>query len=122
MDGLELLQALRDRDLPVILHSGFQDVEAAVRGVQLGAVDFEVGVIAGTRTMNPWMAAMLPNPDDGKVSVARTQVDGMTDFLIVDSNHHHIMEDELVIRNTLLFLRTGAFDDHDKSSQVSAAH
>ena len=40
MDGLELLQALRDRDLPVILHSGFQDVEAAVRGVQLGAVDF----------------------------------------------------------------------------------
>jgi DNA-binding NtrC family response regulator len=40
MNGLELLRALRDRDLPVILHSGFQDVEAAVRGVQLGAVDF----------------------------------------------------------------------------------
>lgn len=40
MDGLELLRSLRDRDLPVILHSGFQDVEAAVRGVQLGAVDF----------------------------------------------------------------------------------
>lgn len=81
---------------------------------QLPAVDFELGVIAGTGTMNPWMSAMLPNPDDGKVSVARTRVDGMRDFLIVDDNHHYIVEDELVIRNTLAFLRSGAFLDADR--------
>ncbi|MDX1515882.1 MAG: alpha/beta hydrolase [Woeseiaceae bacterium] len=76
---------------------------------QLGPVDFEVGIVAGTGTMNPWMSAMLPNPDDGKVSVARTRVDGMRDFLVVDDNHHYIVEDELVIANTLAFLTTGAF-------------
>lgn len=76
---------------------------------KLGPVDFELGIIAGTGTMNPWMSAMLPNPDDGKVSVARTRVDGMADFLIVDDNHHHIVDDELVIRNTREFLNTGAF-------------
>lgn len=81
---------------------------------RLGPVEFEVGVIAGTGTMNPWMSAMLPNPDDGKVSVERTRVDGMKDFLIVDDNHHYIVEDEIVIRNTLAFLDSGAFLDADR--------
>jgi hypothetical protein len=52
---------------------------------------------------------MLPNPDDGKVSVARTRVEGMSDFLIVSDNHHYIVEDPLVIDNTLAFLNTGSF-------------
>ena len=47
---------------------------------QLGPVDFELGVIAGTGTANPFMSAMLPDEDDGKVTVARTQVEGMYDF------------------------------------------
>ncbi len=89
---------------------------------QLGAVDFEVGVIAGTGTMNPWMSAMLPNPDDGKVSVARTRVDGMADFLIVEDNHPYIVEDEIVIRNTLRFLETGAFSSEDKGDRYQALY
>jgi triacylglycerol esterase/lipase EstA (alpha/beta hydrolase family) len=76
---------------------------------QLGPVDFELGVIAGSNTMNPWMSAMLPNPDDGKVSAARTQVDGMDDFLIVDRNHHFITKGEDVIRNAKSFLKSGTF-------------
>jgi pimeloyl-ACP methyl ester carboxylesterase len=75
----------------------------------LGPVDFELGIIAGTGTMNPILSTMLPNPDDGKVSVAQTRLEGMTDFLIVDDNHHSIVKDELVISNTLAFLRTGSF-------------
>ncbi len=89
---------------------------------QLGAVDFEVGVIAGTGTMNPWMSAMLPNPDDGKVSLARTRVDGMTDFLIVADNHHYIVEDEIVIRNTIRFLSSGSFSPEDKSGPFQALY
>ena len=50
---------------------------------QLGPVDFELGVIAGTGSINFVMSAMLPDPNDGKVSVASTRVDGMDDFLIV---------------------------------------
>ena len=85
---------------------------------QLGPVDFELGIIAGTRTMNPVMSAMLPNRDDGKVSVANTMVDGMDDFLLVRNNHHYIINSDVVMRNTAEFLRSGAFADSDFAAEV----
>lgn len=77
---------------------------------RLGPVDFELGVIAGTGTIS-FFSAMLPDPDDGKVSVERTKVDGMKDFLIVNNSHHYIMTSDRVIENTTHFLRTGWFED-----------
>jgi len=82
---------------------------------QLGPVDFELGVIAGTGSINPFTSAMLPNPDDGKVSVARTRIDGMDDFLIVGNSHHYLMRSHVVIRNTTSFLRDGKFLAEDKA-------
>jgi len=76
---------------------------------QLGPVTFELGVIAGVGTINPWMSAMLPNEDDGKVTVESTKVKGMTDFMIVDSSHRYLMASDTVIRNTIEFLRFGHF-------------
>ena len=75
---------------------------------QLGPVDFELGIIAGTGTIS-FFSAMLPNPDDGKVSVERTKVEGMDDFLVVDNSHHYIMTSDTVIANTAEFLRAGRF-------------
>jgi DNA-binding NtrC family response regulator len=40
LDGLGLLRAMRSESVPVILHSGYADVGAAVEGLQLGAIDF----------------------------------------------------------------------------------
>jgi len=85
---------------------------------QLGPVDFELGVIAGTSTINPFMSAMLPNPDDGKVSVANTKVAGMDDFLIVGRSHHYIISSDIVMRNTAAFLRSGSFVDSVAASEV----
>jgi len=82
---------------------------------QLGPVDFELGVIAGTGTINVLASAMLPNPDDGKVSVAATQVEGMDDFLVVGNSHRYITRSNVVVRNTESFLKTGRFIDADKS-------
>lgn len=76
---------------------------------QLGPVNFELGVIAGTGSINVFMSAMLPEPNDGKVSVASTRIDGMDDFLVVDNSHHYITESEEVIRNTTYFLQNGVF-------------
>ncbi|MDJ0749815.1 MAG: alpha/beta fold hydrolase [Woeseiaceae bacterium] len=81
---------------------------------QLGPVDFELGVIAGTNTINVLASAMLPNPDDGKVSVASTMVDGMQDHLIVEDSHRFITRSAVVVRNTRSFLRTGSFVDVDR--------
>jgi hypothetical protein len=76
---------------------------------QLGPVDFELGVIAGTGTNNPFMSAMLPDADDGKVTVARTQVEGMDDFKIVSNSHFDMMKSDSVMRATTRFLRSGSF-------------
>jgi two-component system response regulator AtoC len=40
LDGLGLLRAIRSESIPVILHSGYADVGAAVEGLRLGAIDF----------------------------------------------------------------------------------
>jgi len=88
---------------------------------QLGPVDFELGVIAGTGTINFWMSAMLPDADDGKVSVAATRVDGMDDFLVVDRSHRFISRSDIVFRNTESFLKTGRFLDADKPHGVACA-
>ena len=82
--------------------------------MQLGPVDFELGVIAGTGTINILASAMLPDIDDGKVTVARTKVAGMDDFLIVGNSHRYITRSAVVVRNTESFLRTGRFLDEDR--------
>ena len=88
---------------------------------QLGPVDFELGVIAGTATFNIFASAMLPAEDDGKVTVERTKVDGMTDFLVVDHSHRFMIRMDVVLRNTRSFLRTGRFIDADRQAfHVSA--
>lgn len=78
---------------------------------QLEPVDFELGVIAGARTFNPVLSQVLPNPDDGKVSVASTKVEGMTDFLIVPHSHPFIMRASIAIEQSVLFVETGRFAD-----------
>ena len=85
---------------------------------RLGPVDFELGVIAGSGTINVVASAMLPDPDDGKVSVASTKVDGMDDFLLVGNSHRYITRSDVVLRNTESFLRNGWFLDEDKAAMV----
>jgi len=82
---------------------------------RLGPVNFELGVIAGTGTINVFASAMLPDPDDGKVSVASTRVEGMNDFLVVGNSHRYITRSDVVIRNTKAFLQSGAFLVEDKA-------
>jgi len=77
---------------------------------RLGPVNFELGVIAGTETFNPLLSQSLPNPDDGKVSVESTKVEGMRDFLALPYTHTFIMRSDSVIEQTIHFLRNGSFD------------
>ncbi len=77
--------------------------------MQLGAVDFELGVIAGTKTFNPILSQFLPNPDDGKVSVAHTRVDGMNDFITLPVTHTFMMKSKAVIEQAVHFIKSGRF-------------
>ncbi|MBJ7538719.1 alpha/beta hydrolase [Marinomonas sp. C1424] len=76
----------------------------------LGPVNYPVGIIAGRSTINPILSQMLPNPDDGKVSVERTKLEGMTDHIVVSVSHPFLMRDKDVIRQVKAFLHEGAFE------------
>lgn len=78
--------------------------------LNLGPVNFEVGVITGTSTFNPLYSWLIPGPDDGKVSVDRARLSGMKDFLALPHSHSFIMNSDEVIRQTLFFLSNGHFD------------
>ncbi|MGI9295048.1 MAG: esterase/lipase family protein [Pseudomonadales bacterium] len=75
----------------------------------LGPVTYPVGVIAGTRTINLVLSMYLPNPDDGKVSVENTKVEGMVDYIEIPVSHPFIMRKEAVIEQALAFMATGKF-------------
>lgn len=77
--------------------------------LQLGTPVFEFGVIAGDRTIDPITSAVLTNPDDGKVSVADTKLDGMTDFALISVSHAYIMQDDEVIELVKNYLKSGRF-------------
>jgi len=80
----------------------------------LGPVDYEVGIVAGTRTFNPFLSQYLSNPDDGKVSVENTKVEGMTDFITVQKSHPFIMKSSEVIVQALSFIKSGRFLHHEQ--------
>ncbi len=87
------------------LGTGLTDVPRS-----LGPVDYEVGIIAGTKTMNLILSTYLPNPNDGKVSVESTKVDGMADFIALPTTHTFMMRNDAVIDQAVYFLKNGKFD------------
>ncbi|EEF58325.1 esterase/lipase family protein [Pedosphaera parvula] len=77
---------------------------------RLGKVGVNCGIIAGDRSLNPLLSSVFLSPNDGKVSVERTKIEGMSDFIILHSTHTWIMCRRQTTHQVLSFLQTGHFD------------
>lgn len=85
---------------------------------RLGPVDFECGVIAGDRSLNPFLASALSGPNDGKVTVESARIAGMRDFIILPSTHTWIAWRARTLGQVLSFLRSGRFLHEGSSSLI----
>ncbi len=81
---------------------------------KLGPAHFCVGIIAGNCSINWINSLLILGSDDGKVSVERTKLVGMTDHIIIRAAHPFIMRNRTAIRQTIHFLRTGRLNGRRK--------
>jgi hypothetical protein len=87
---------------------------------RLGPPDYELGVIAGSSSINPLGSWLIPGPDDGAVSIESAQVEGMADFLVLPESHFFLLWDERVAEEVVHFLRHGRFAPAEKSDDADA--
>ncbi len=110
--GSELADWLRD--VPVASHA----LGPAGRALGTGESDvpatlpppaYEMGIVAGDRSVNPIGSVFIEGPDDGMVALDRTRVDGAP-MIVLPRSHAFIMNSRHAARAVVQFLRTGAFE------------
>ena len=78
----------------------------------LGEANFNLGIIAGTRSINLILSSIIPSTDDGKVSVENTKLEGMNGHIEMAVTHPFMMKNEHLIAQVIRYLNTGSFE-HD---------
>jgi predicted alpha/beta hydrolase family esterase len=110
--GSELADRLKNNCL-YRLATGPAGQQLGTSGIpnQLGPANFELGIIAGDRSLNPLFSSWIPGPDDGKVSVRSAKMPG-ADFLLVHHSHTWITWSPQVNHAIAQFIVTGHFARH----------
>lgn len=118
--GSEAVDNLKERWYYSLINGpAGQELSTAENSVpnRLGPVDYPVGIITGDKQafFDSWLLDLFRGANDGKVSVERAKVEGMTDFIVVHQSHTYIMDSDYVQFETVNFLRKGSFSHNNKN-------
>ncbi len=83
------------------------------------AIPTEVGVIAGDRPW--WRSRKIHGPNDGRVSVASTKLEGMKDHVVVRETHTLLPWNSEVLRLVRQFLAAGSFEGADSKPVLNSS-
>ena len=75
----------------------------------LGLLPCPLGILTGNRAAIGLFSPLFPGANDGKVSVAKAQLPGMTDFLTLPYDHSFFMFHRPVQEQVVNFLANGRF-------------
>jgi len=91
--------------------NGPAGLELGTKGIvqKFKELDLHLGIIAGTRSIDPIGSMLLPWPNDGKVSVESTKMKGMKAHKVMQVTHAYMMKNPRVIAQVLHFLKHGSF-------------
>jgi len=108
--GSEIVDEWRDWKL-FVLFNGPAVARLGRDGIvtELPNVEFDLGIIAESRSLNPYYSYLIRGPDDGKVSIKATKVAGMKDHIVLPVTHTSMMKSGEVLNQALHFFQNGYF-------------
>lgn len=93
---------------------------------KIGDVPCPLGIIAGSKSINPLALWALPKSKvgdhDGIVPVERTKIEGMSDHITMPVNHTFMMFHPKVMEQVRFFLENGRFFSDERKELVLLLH
>lgn len=83
-----------------------------------GRAEYELGILAGTRSIDPISSRIIREPNDGKVSVESTKLEGMRDHFIIPCTHTFFPHNRAAWHQVGHFLKEGRFEQQKEAQPL----